>query len=349
MFLASDNIGPVPDQIFQALAKANQGYQASYGKDEVTEDASNLIRDVFQAPEAAVYVVATGTAANALALSTMANSWDTIFCTPVAHLHEDECNAPEFFSGGCKLTLVEGHEKITPQALHKAIQAQEHRGVHGPQRGPVSITQLTEKGTVYSMDELKAVVDVAKSYGLAVHMDGARFANAMISLGCTAAEMTWKLGIDAVSFGCSKNGMMSAEAVVFFDPKYAWEFELRRKRSGHLLSKHRYLSAQIKGYLENDLWLDLARKANENAAYLVEGLKQVEQCQFVYQPDANMMFVKFPRGMHQMAVKAGAYYDLRGQDHENGPKDELLTARMVCDWSIGHEKIDQFINILKAG
>ena len=349
MFLASDNIGPVPDEIFQALANANQGYQYSYGKDDVTKDVSTLIKRVFQAPEAAVYVVSTGTAANALALSTLANPWDTIFCTPVSHLNEDECNAPEFFSGGCKLTLVEGHDKITPDALHKAIQSQERRGVHGPQRGPVSITQLTEKGTAYSLQELKAIVDIAKSYGLTVHMDGARFANAMVSLGCSAAEMSWKLGIDVVSFGCSKNGLMCAEAVVFFDPKHAWEFELRRKQSGHLLSKQRYLSAQIKGYLENDLWLDLARKANNHAAYLVEGLKQIEHCQFVYQPDANMIFVKFPRGMHQMAVKAGAYYDLRGQDLKNGPQDELLTARMVCDWSIGKDNIDQFLVTLKAG
>ncbi|MDA9990495.1 beta-eliminating lyase-related protein [Paracoccaceae bacterium] len=349
MFLASDNIGPVPDEIFQALANANLGYQSSYGKDDITKDARTLIRGLFQAPEAAVYIVGTGTAANALALSTLANPWDTIFCTPVAHLHEDECNAPEFFSGGCKLTLVEGHDKITPDALHKAIQSQERRGVHGPQRGPVSITQLTEKGTVYSLQELKTVVGTAKSYDLAVHMDGARFANAMVSLGCSAAEMSWKLGIDAVSFGCSKNGLMSAEAVVFFDPKHAWEFELRRKRSGHLQSKHRYLSAQIKGYLENDLWLDLARKANDHATYLFTGLKQIEHCQFVYQPDGNMIFVKFPRGMHQIAIKAGAYYDLRGQDLENGPKDELLTARMVCDWSIGKDNIDQFLAILKAG
>ena len=349
MFLASDNIGPVPDKIFQALANANLGYQSSYGKDDITKDARTLIRGLFQAPEAAVYIVGTGTAANALALSTLANPWDTIFCTPVAHLHEDECNAPEFFSGGCKLTLVEGHDKITPDALHKAIQSQERRGVHGPQRGPVSITQLTEKGTAYSLQELKTVVGTAKSYDLAVHMDGARFANAMVSLGCSAAEMSWKLGIDAVSFGCSKNGLMSAEAVVFFDPKHAWEFELRRKRSGHLQSKHRYLSAQIKGYLENDLWLDLARKANDHATYLFDGLKQIEHCQFVYQPDGNMIFVKFPRGMHQIAIKAGAYYDLRGQDLENGPKDELLTARMVCDWSIGKDNIDQFLAILKAG
>ena len=349
MFLASDNIGPVPDEIFQALANANLGYQSSYGKDDITKDARTLIRGLFQAPEAAVYIVGTGTAANALALSTLANPWDTIFCTPVAHLHEDECNAPEFFSGGCKLTLVEGHDKITPDALHKAIQSQERRGVHGPQRGPVSITQLTEKGTAYSLQELKTVVGTAKSYDLAVHMDGARFANAMVSLGCSAAEMSWKLGIDAVSFGCSKNGLMSAEAVVFFDPKHAWEFELRRKRSGHLQSKHRYLSAQIKGYLENDLWLDLARKANDHATYLFDGLKQIEHCQFVYQPDGNMIFVKFPRGMHQIAIKAGAYYDLRGQDLENGPKDELLNARMVCDWSIGKDNIDQFLAILKAG
>jgi threonine aldolase len=213
-----------------------------------------------------VYLVATGTAANSLALSTLCEPWQTIFCSPVSHIHEDECNAPEFFSGA-KLTLVGDSDKINPTELRKSIQAEESRGVHGPQRGPVSITQITEKGQVYTLSEINEITRIAREFKLPVHMDGARFANALVSLDCTAAEMTWKSGIDVVSFGGTKNGLMGVEGVIFFDPEKAWEFELRRKRAAHLFSKHRYLSAQMLAYLENDLWIELASKANKAALY----------------------------------------------------------------------------------
>src|SRR6056300_1637713 len=279
MFFASDNTGPIPSQVLEALADANKGYQSGYGADSINQAVQAKIRDIFEAPDAAVYLVATGTAANSLALATLAHPWDTVFCSPVAHIHEDECNAPEFYMGGAKLTLVGDGDKITPDQLRTAIEAEQTRGVHGPQRGPVSITQVTEQGRVYSLDEISALCDVARSYKLPVHMDGARFTNALVSLGCTAAEMTWKAGVDVVSFGGTKNGLMGVEAVIFFDPSKAWEFELRRKRGAHLFSKHRFLSAQMQAYLADDLWLKSAKQANINCQRLASGLRKVEGAQ----------------------------------------------------------------------
>ena len=348
MFFDSDNAGPVPDQIIEAIRDVNNGYHKAYGDDRYMADVQGSLREVFEAHEAAVYLVGTGTAANVLALATLGEPWQTIFCSPVAHLHEDECNAPEFFTGGAKLTLVKCDDKITPDALRAAITAQENRGVHGPQRGPLSLTQTTEMGTLYSLDELRALTEITKSYGLPVHMDGARFANALVSLECSAADMTWKSGIDALSFGGTKNGLMGVEAVIFFDPKHAWEFELRRKRSAHLFSKTRYLAAQMQGYLKNDLWLDLARKANENASYLAQGLRQMPHVRFAYEPQANMIFIRLSRADHQKANQAGAGYSLRNSDLDNGPADEILTARFVCDWSIEKDQIDRFLDIMRG-
>jgi threonine aldolase len=346
MFFASDNSGPVADQVWQALAQANIGYKHGYGADDVNAKVIEKIRTLFEAPEAAVYLVPTGTAANALALATMTNPWETIFCTPMAHINVDECNAPEFYTGGAKLTLVGATDKMTPADLKAAIEREEDRGVHGPQRGPVSLTQITEDGRVYTLDELRALTDVAKSYNLSVHLDGARFANAVVALGCTPAEMTWKVGVDVVCFGGTKNGLLSVEAVILFDQNKAMEFEFRRKRAGHLFSKHRYLSAQMLAYLTDDLWLDLATRSNASAARLADGFEANANVEFLYRPDGNLMFVFMPRWLHQKAFAAGAHYYTWG-DVENGPADEMIKARFVCDWSVSHETIDAFLDIIR--
>ncbi len=348
MFFASDNAGPAHPSVLAALTKANDGYASGYGADEVMDQVRAHIRKIFEAPEAAVYLVATGTAANALILATMTKPWDTIFCSPMAHIHEDECNAPEFYTGGAKLTLVPATDaKITPEALRKAILTEHTRGVHGPQRGPLSLTQATERGTVYSVAELHDLTAVARDYGLKTHMDGARFTNALVSLGCTAAEMTWKAGIDAVSFGGTKNGLMGVEAVVIFDPALAWEFELRRKRGAHLFSKHRYLSAQMLAYLTDDLWLTLARAANARLARLVAGLRQAG-AGIVWEPAANLVFARLPRAVHQRLFGAGAQYYLYEGDVNVGDPDEMLMARFVCDWSMTDALVDQFLEALRG-
>ncbi len=344
MYFASDNSGPVHPQVLEALAEANQGYQMAYGADALMNDVRDKIRALFEAPGAAVYLVATGTAANSLALATLSEPWQTIFCSPVAHIHEDECNAPEFYSGA-KLTLVPGGDKMTPAALRQSIAGEETRGVHGPQRGPVSITQVTERGTIYSLGELQALCKVAKDFDLPVHLDGARFTNAMVALGCTPAEMTWKAGVDAVSFGGTKNGLMGVEAVIFFDETRAWAFELRRKRGAHLFSKHRFLSAQMDAYLRDDLWLTTARQANANCARLAKGLRSVG-ASFLHDPEANMIFASFPRVQHKELHAAGAMYNLWGANLEGDDPEEMLACRLVCDWSITDAQIDQFLSFL---
>lgn len=344
MFFASDNSGPAHPQVLQALTDANQGYAMAYGADPLMNEVRDQIRAIFEAPGAAVYLVATGTAANSLALATLSNPWETIFCSTLAHIQEDECNAPEFYSGA-KLTLVPGGDKMTPEALRGAISKEETRGVHGPQRGPVAITQVTERGSVYSLAELEALCGIAKEFDLPVHLDGARFANALVALNCSPAEMTWKAGVDAVSFGGTKNGCMGVEAVIFFDESKAWEFELRRKRGAHLFSKHRYLSAQMSAYLKDDLWLQSARKANDNCARLADGLRAAG-AEFLHEPQANMIFASFPRSKHRQLNAAGAVYHLWGAELEGADEDEMLACRLVCDWSISDAQIDQFLSLL---
>ena len=349
MNFASDNTGPVHPNVLRALTEANDGYALPYGCDDLSEQVSQKIRDVFEAPDAAVFLVSLGTAANSLILATLSNPWETIFCHRYAHIHQDECNAPEFYSGGSKLTVVDGPDaKMTTENLRSAILAEETRGVHGPQRGPVSLTQATERGTIYDLGEIKAISAIAKEFGQQIHMDGARFANAMQTLGCTAAEMTWKAGIDAVTFGGTKNGLMAVEAVVFFDSNYAKEFELRRKRGAHLFSKHRFLAAQMQAYLEGDLWIKMAQKANQACAQLAHGLKKIPNVQLDFEPRANMIFAHWTRAGHQRLHTAGAIYEVRAGDHTTGPTEELLPARLVTDWSASAESVDQFLNILQG-
>lgn len=349
MNFASDNTGPVHPNVMAALIAANTGYALPYGGDDLTAQTIQNIRDLFEAPDAAVFLVSLGTAANSLILATLSQPWETVFCHTVAHIHEDECNAPEFYSGGTKLTLVPGPEaKMTAENLRRSILAEETRGVHGPQRGPVSLTQATERGTIYSLKEIQEISATAEEFGLPVHLDGARFANAVQSLGCSAAEMTWKSGVDAVTFGGTKNGLMAVEAVIFFNPKHAWEFELRRKRGAHLFSKHRFLAAQMQSYLAGDLWLDMAKKSNDASARLVQGLKQIPEVQIDFEPQANIIFAQWARAAHQRLHAAGAQYYVMAGDHTTGPSDELLPARLVTDWSTTPENVDKFLDILRG-
>ncbi len=348
MQFASDNTGPVHPKVMDAVLKSNNGYAMGYGADALMEDVRSQLRHLFETPEAAVHLVVNGTTANALLLATLAQPWDTIFCADVAHVEEDEGNAPEFFTGGAKLTLVPTtNGKMTPEALRTAITSQGNRGVHGPQRGPVTITQATETGSVYTLSEIKALTDVAKEFGLKTHLDGARFANACAALGCTAAQMSTDAGIDAISFGGTKNGLMGVEACIMFDPALSWEFELRRKRAGHLLSKHRYLSAQMQPYLTDDLWLDMASSANARSTQLRSGLHKTNIAQIEGDPTSNLFFATLPRASHQTLMAQGAVYYKWG-DVETGPADEMIRARFVTNWSTTEAEVDQFLSIVRA-
>lgn len=347
MYFASDNSGPMHPSVARAMMAADTGYQPSYGADPIMDGVRARIREIFEAPEAAVYLVATGTAANALALGTLTQPWQTVFCTPLAHINVDECHAPEFYTGGAKLSLVGNDDKMSEAQLRARIEAWTRGDVHTSQRGPVQITQVTEMGRVYTLDELRALTGVARENGLPTYLDGARFANALVALDCSPAEMTWKAGIDALSLGGTKNGCAGVEAVIFFDPAHAWEFELRRKRGAHLFSKHRYLSAQMQGYLQDDVWLDAARSANAQAARLATGLRDVPDLEFVEEPQANMIFATLPRHRHQHLREAGAVYGLWGD--AQGDPDERLMMRLVCDWSITDAMIDDFLKLAKSG
>jgi len=348
MFFASDNAGPAHPKVMDALIAANQGYASGYGADPIMDEVRAQVRDVFEAPDAAVYLIINGTAANAVLLGTMSQPWQTIFCSDRAHIHEDECNAPEFYTGA-KLTLVPTTDgKMSAADLRTKILAEENRGVHGPQRGPFSITQVTETGTIYTLDEIKGLTATAQEFGIKTHLDGARFANAMVALDCTAAEMTWKSGVDTVSFGGTKNGALGVEACVIFDPDIAWEFELRRKRGGHLLSKHRFLSAQMQAYLTDGLWLEMARAANARCVQLADGLRGHNAVEILYEPQANIIFFNMPRREHKRMLDGGAVYYVMSGDPEVGDPEEMLMGRLVTDWSMTKEGVNQFLDLLRA-
>jgi len=341
MFFKSDNGSGAAPEVMAAVLRANDGYASSYGADEIMERVRAQVRAVFEAPEAAVYLVSTGTAANALSLAIHAQPWTAVFCHEDAHIAVDECGAPEFYSGA-KLALVPGtHGKMTPEALSAAMAKVGESGVHGVQRGMLSVTNVTEAGTVYTPAEVAALTALAKARGLPCHLDGARFANALVATGATAAEMTWKAGIDVVSFGGTKNGCMGVEAVVIFDPAKAWEFELRRKRGGHLFSKHRFLSAQMEAYLQDDLWLRLAAHANRMGARLVAGMKTVEGAHLLHPAQANILFPEWTAGTHARAEAHGAkYYQW------NAPQGSEA-ARLVASWSTNEADVDGLIAALK--
>ena len=334
MWFTSDNASGAAPEIMAALQRANEGYARSYGADAIMDRVRAQLRTVFDAPEAAVYLAATGTAANALSLALFCPPWGAIFAHPEAHIAVDECGAPEFYTNGAKLVTVDGaHGKMTPATLAQTL-GRVGDSVHSVQKGILSITNVTEAGTVYSPAEVAALTAVAKAHGLPCHLDGARFANALAATGATASEMTWKAGIDVVSFGGTKNGCLGVEAVVIFDAAKAWEFELRRKRGGHLFSKHRFLSAQMQAYLTDDLWMRLATHANAMASRLALGIAKIPQTHLLHPAGANMLFPEWPEGTHDRAEARGANYY-----RWTAPKGRE-SARLVASWSTTTADVD---------
>jgi threonine aldolase len=338
MRFASDNTSGAAPEVMAALARANDGYDWSYGADATMGRVTARVRELFEAPEAVVHLVATGTAANALAIATHCPPWGAVFCHRLAHIVEDECGAPEFYSGA-KLVLVPGDlGKITPATLSDALARTGEGGVHGVQRGMLSLTNVTEAGTVYTPAEIAALTALARAQGMPCHLDGARFANALVATGATPAEMTWKAGIDVLSLGATKNGCLGVEGVVLFDPAKAWEFELRRKRGGHLFSKHRYLSAQMEAYLADGLWLRLAARANTMGQRLAEGLRDRQVR--VPEAQANMLFPEWATGTHARLEAAGAHY------YRLAAPEGREKARLVASWSTTDQDVEQFLAAL---
>lgn len=346
MNFASDNAGPAHPSIMQALLAANAGHMPSYGGDALMAQVRARVRDLFEAPEAAVYLVATGTAANALSLATLARPWEAIFCARTAHIEEDEANAPEFFTGGAKLALLDAPDgRIAPEDLRAKLAAWGARDIHSPKRGPLSVAETTETGTTYGPERLRALAAVARDFGLRVHLDGARLANALAFSGAAPADLTWRAGVDVASFGGTKDGCPGVEIVILFDPSRAEEFEYRRKRAGHLFSKHRYLSAQALAWLEGGLWREMACSANAAAARLAGGLR-ARGVDILFPVEANLVFFRAPRALHRHLMAAGADYHLWGGDIDGADPDEMLAARLACDWSAEDEATDRFLALI---
>jgi threonine aldolase len=294
IFFTSDNVAPASAEIMAAVDEANRGMLASYGGDPYSERLQQVAAEVFET-EVSIFAVSSGTAANSLALAQISPPYGAIYCYEAAHIVTDECGAPEFFTGGAKLIgLPAADGKILPAQLDAAIAFAQEMGVHHVKPAAVSVTQSTEWGTVYRLAELSAIAATAKRHALPVHMDGARFANALVHLGCSPAEATWKSGIDVLSLGATKNGALCAEAVVFFNRDIAAQFERRRKRAGQLWSKMRFLSAQLLAYFHNDHWLRNARHANSMAAALAQGLTAVSGARLLHSVDANEIFAALP-------------------------------------------------------
>ncbi len=301
----SDNESGVAPEIMAAILEANAGTSHSYGDDDFTARLERRFADVFE-KEVGVFVVLTGGAANGLAVAQMCPPYGSVYCHEHSHLHTDECGGPEFFSGGAKLMTLPGEgAKIDPDTLEAALAATGDLGVHECLPSMLSLTQATEFGTVYDCEEIAELSRVAAGAGLGVHMDGARFANALVTLGCSAAEMTWKSGVDMLSFGATKNGAMAAEALIVFEPERAAGLGRRRKRAGHLVSKMRFVSAQLLAYLTDGLWLRSARAANAVAAQLAAGLAQIAGVELLYPVQSNEVFLRMPQSLADGLRDAG--------------------------------------------
>jgi threonine aldolase len=293
MNFASDNLAGALPEVMDAVARVATGALPAYGADEVTKRMERRLSEVFER-EVAVFLVATGSAANALALSMLAPPFARIFVHPGAHAQTDECGAPEFFTGGAKLHPVPGpHGKIAASGLDAAVVGV-GKDPHFAPPAAVSVTQVTEAGTVYTPAELAALGEVARRRRLGFHLDGARFANALAAGNASPAAMTWQAGVDILSFGGTKNGCLALEAVVLFDPARAEEMAYRRMRGGHLFSKMRFFAAQMEAYLADDLWLRTARRSNAMARRLADGLAAVAGIEILHPVDANEIFLTLP-------------------------------------------------------
>jgi threonine aldolase len=344
MDFASDNAAGVAPSILSALQRANAGFALAYGNDDATRRIQRLFAQLFER-EVAVFLVVSGTAANALALAHVAPPWGAVFCHAESHIATDECGAPESFGGGLKLVGLAGEcGKIAPATL--AAELERYRG-HSPHQvvpAALSLTQATEAGTIYRSHEVARLAEIARACSLAVHMDGARFGNALVRMNISPAEATWKAGVDVLSFGATKGGAMAAEAIVFFDPARAAMMGERRKRGGHLVSKHRFIAAQFEAFLSGNLWLDLARHANRMADRLAQRLT-AGGLPPVWPVEANLVFAMLPPAVHARLQQAGATYYVRScQSLTAGTviaPDHVL-ARLVTSFATTEAAVDRF-------
>lgn len=330
---ASDNLAGICPEALATLVEANAGHAPSYGADAWTTVAARLVREIFET-DCEVFFLFNGTAANSLSLASLCRPFENVLCHEHAHIATDECGAPGFFAHGTTLTRIAGeHGKITPEAVVRA--ATGRRDVHHPKARAVSLTQSTEMGAVYSPEEIAALTAAARELGLAMHMDGARFANAVAGLSTTPKAITWEAGIDVLSLGGTKNGLPFGEAVVFFNHDLARQFEYRRKQSGQLASKMRFLSAPWVGVLRDGAWLRHAAHANAIAAELERGLRSLPGVQIAHPRQANAVFASLPASMTEtLRAKGWLFYT----DVDPGG-----AARLMCSWDSTREDVAAFL------
>ncbi|HEY0457380.1 MAG TPA: low specificity L-threonine aldolase [Verrucomicrobiae bacterium] len=333
---ASDNYAGICPEAWNSIVLANPGHVRGYGDDEWTTKAADLIRDVFET-RCEIFFVFNGTAANSLALASLCQSYHSILCHETAHVEMDECGAPEFFSNGTKVLLLSGENgKIDTASIERMVKRRSD--IHYPKPQVVSVTQATELGTVYNVEELKAIWSMCKKLNLRIHMDGARFANAVASLKVAPKEVTWQAGVDVLCFGGTKNGTAVGDAVVFFNPELAREFDYRCKQAGQLASKMRFLSAPWVGMLQDGAWLRHAAHANAMAAYLEKSIRTMPELQILFPRQANSVFVELSQTIREGLWKRGwMFYNFIGKGG----------CRLMCAWDVTEQDVNNFIGDLK--
>jgi threonine aldolase len=347
MNFASDNTAGMAPEILDALVRANEGFVLGYGNDDQTKRVERRIGEIFER-DCAVFLVTTGTAANALALAHVSPPWGAVFTHNEAHIVTDECGAPEFFGNGLKLIGLPGVGcKIAPATLASALEPYHGHAPHQVIPSALSFSQASEAGTIYRPDEIATLAEIVHARGMKVHMDGARLANALVRLNASPAQATWQAGVDVLSFGATKGGAMAAEAVVFFDRALATQFGERRKRAGHLLSKHRFVVAQFEAFLNEGCWLRLARHANAMADRLAAALTKAGHPP-VWAVEANLVFVILPKTVEERLRAAGARFYVRSSDSlpagQTVASDQSL-IRLVTSFATQTSEIDRFVEI----
>ena len=334
---ASDNVTGACPEVMDAVVDANSGIATSYGDDEWSSRLQTKLSEIFET-DVEVFLAVSGTASNALALSSLAPVFGKIYCHELSHINTDECGAPEFFTGGAKLIpMRSSNGRIKANELAETIRGSGN--VHVTQPSVVSITQSCETGTVYQLDEIKAISKIARKHKMSVHMDGARFANALASLDVSPAEMTWKSGVDVLTLGGTKNGCLAAEAIIFFKPAMVGNFPYLHKRSGQLLSKMRFISSQLEAYVTDDLWIRNAQHANSMAKILSEGLNAFSNIELAYPTQSNEVFVYLPRELIDYLNNAG--YDINEEELDG------KAVRFVTAWNSELKDVDRLLEVIK--
>jgi threonine aldolase len=336
--LRSDNAAGAAPEIMSAIASANIGSALAYGADDWTAELRDKVREVFEHPDAEVFPVVSGTAANSLALSALCPPWGAVICHETAHILQSECGATSMFGGGAVMRGVGGENfRVTPDTLRHAFDTTRWGDPHHSQPSVLSLTVPTDHGTLYTVAQVAELAAVARERGLRAHLDGARLANAVSALGCSPAELTWRAGIDAFSLGAMKNGALSTDAIVCFDPAISEQLVYRTKRSGHVASKMRFQSVQLTAYLTNDLWLHLARHANEAMDRFAAGLRALD-IEFLNSPDVNMLFARVEPAVADRMADAGLLYYRMSAD----------VVRLVTSFQTTDDEIDEALSRIKS-